>query len=98
MIYKILLLVLLFDFSFAKYEKVKIGKIDDYYKNKVSYVQLENIIKDIEKNFETTLHMNIFDYSKDGKPIDLIHITPSTMEKRITRLEDRIVKKTKSKR
>ncbi len=93
MIYKILLLVILFDFSFAKYEKVKIGKIDDYYKNKVSYVQLENIIKDIEKNFETTLKMNIFDYSKDGKPIDLIHITPSTMEKRITRLQDKIVKK-----
>ncbi|MGB7402250.1 matrixin family metalloprotease [Arcobacter sp. F2176] len=93
MIKKILLILILFDCSFAQYEKVKIGKIDKYYKDKVSYIQLENMIKDIERNFETTLHMNIFDYSKDGKPIDLMHITPSSMEKRIARLEEKIINK-----
>ncbi|WP_419768834.1 matrixin family metalloprotease [Arcobacter sp.] len=93
MIKKILLILILFDCSFAQYEKIRIGNIDKFYKDKVSYMQLENMIKEIEKNFETTLQMNIFDYSKDGKPIDLIYITPSNMEKRILKLEEKIIKK-----
>jgi hypothetical protein len=61
----------------AQYEKIKIGKIDQYYKDKITQEQLLLIIKEIEKTLEIQLGVNVFDYSDDGKPIDILYLTPS---------------------
>jgi hypothetical protein len=84
MIYKIIFpLLILFSFSFASFQEVKIGKIDDFYKGKLSEHQLKIIIDEIEYTFESQLNMNIFDYSQNGKPIDIIFETPSKLEEKI---------------
>lgn len=84
MIYKIIFpLLILFSFSFASFQEVKIGKIDDFYKDKLSEQQLKIIIDEIEHTFESQLNMNIFDYSQNGKPIDIIFETPSKLEEKI---------------
>lgn len=84
-----LILIFFITFSFSKYEKVSIGKIDDYYHDKITFSQLENIIKEIEQYFESELGFNVFDYEYNGKPIDLIYMPPSKLQKQIDR---RIIK------
>lgn len=85
MIYKtIFLILILFNFSFASYQEVRIGKIDNYYKDKISEKQLRTIINEIEDVFESQLNMNIFDYSPNGKDIDILYVTPSKLEQRIS--------------
>jgi len=74
----------------AAYEKIKIGKIDSYYDDKVSYEELRIIIDEIEQNFETTLNRNIFDYSQSGKPIDILYVPASKLERRIKAKLDRV--------
>ena len=84
MIYKtIFSLLTLITFSFASFQEVRIGKIHDYYKNKISEQQLRTIIDEIEHTFESQLNMNIFDYSLNGKPIDILFETPSKLEEKI---------------
>lgn len=61
----------------AQYQKVKIGYIDSEYKERLTKDQLYNIIKEIENNFESTIGVNVFDYHKSGKPIDIVFIPPS---------------------
>ncbi len=58
----------------GQYEKVKIGKIDAYYQDKITQEQLRSIIEEIEKILETQTNINIFDYSNDGKPIDILYL------------------------
>ena len=79
-IFPILILTTL---SHASFEKIKIGKIDNYYKNKISYQEVRNLLDEIEYIFESQLNMNIFDYSNDGKVIDILYVPPSKLEKRI---------------
>jgi len=87
----LILLIVLFSFSFCKYEKVKIGYIDTFYANKVSYEELREIIDDIEFVFEDSLGMNVFDYSKsDGKVIDIVYMPASKLERRIKAKIDRL--------
>lgn len=82
--YKIIFLLFLsFSSLFASFQEVKIGKIDDFYKDKLSEQQLKIIIDEIEHTFESQLNMNIFDYSQNGKPIDIIFETPSKLEEKI---------------
>lgn len=82
--YKIIFLLFLsFSSLFASFQEVKIGKIDDFYKDKLSEHQLKIIIDEIEHTFESQLNMNIFDYSQNGKPIDIIFETPSKLEEKI---------------
>ncbi len=75
--------LLIFDFSFAAYQKITIGKIDSYYKNKITKEQLIHIINEIENNLEKKLNKNIFDYSPDGKPIDLLYLPQTKLEGKI---------------
>lgn len=84
---KLFILILLSSFVFASYEKVKVGTISPYYSNKISEFELEQIIKEVEIIFENQLNMNVFDYSYDGKPIDIVYIKASTLERRIKRKE-----------
>ena len=94
MIMKKLLLSFFFvSFSCASYEKVAIGKIDDYYKDKITKKELEQIIKEIEYIFESTLKKNIFDYSIDGKPIDILYVPNTQLEDKISKKLELIKKK-----
>ena len=97
MFIKIYILILIsFSFLNASFEKVSIGTIDKYYKNKISKDQIYKIIKEIESTFENQLDKDIFDYSVDGKPINFIFIPPSKLENTISKKISRIeVKKQK---
>ena len=90
---KLLLFFIFVSFTYASYEKVSIGKIDNYYKDKITYKQLEQIIKEIEYTFESTLKQNIFDYSNDGKPIDILYIPNTQLEDKISRKLNQIENK-----
>jgi hypothetical protein len=84
--FKIILLISIFtNFAFASFQEVRIGKIDSFYDDKISRVELRNMLDEIEYLFESTLGINVFDYSNSGKNIDLIHLAPSMLEKRIDR-------------
>lgn len=94
MSYKIIFpLLSLFTFSFASFQEVKIGKIDDYYKDKLTEQQLKTIIDEIEHTFESELNMNIFDYSANGKSIDIFFQTPSKLEEKIQKKMENITLK-----
>lgn len=94
MIMKKLLLSFLFvSFSYASYEKVSLGKIDDYYKDKITHKQLIQMLKEIEYTFESTLKKNIFDYSNDGKPIDILYVPNTQLEDKISRKLNQIENK-----
>ena len=91
MIYKTIFLIsLLFNISFASYQEVRIGKIDDYYKDKLSEQQLKTIIDEIENTLETQLNINIFDYSANGKPIDILYVPDSKLENDISKKIDKL--------
>jgi chromosome segregation ATPase len=90
---KLLLSFLFVSFSCASYEKVTIGKIDDYYKDKITKKELEQIIKEIEYIFESTLKKDIFDYSIDGKPIDILYVPNTQLEDKISKKLELIKKK-----
>ena len=81
----ILILIISFNYSFAGFEKIKIGKIDPYYSDKITFTQLENIINEIEQLFEDTLSYEVFDYGYTGKPIHLKYLKPNMLQKRIKR-------------
>lgn len=94
MIYKITLpLLTFFTLSFASFQEVRIGKIDDFYKDKLSEQQLRTIIDEIKHTFESELNMNIFDYSQNGKPIDILFETPSKLEEKIQKKMENITSK-----
>lgn len=74
---------------FSAYEKVSIGSIDSYYENKISRYELKQMIEDIEYVFESSTGVNAFDYSSSGKPINLIYVPPSNLERRIQKKQNR---------
>ena len=83
---KIIIISLLFVNSlFAKYEKISVGHIDTRFGNILNKQILINIINEIENNFESTLGENIFDYSEDGKPINIIYVKPSIAKQTISK-------------
>lgn len=79
----IFLILFIYTLSFAGFEKVRIGKIDSFYNDKITKQELENIIQEIEYTFENQLGTNVFDYSFEGKPIDLLYSSPSKLERNI---------------
>lgn len=81
--------IFLFTTLFAGYEKVSIGSIDSYYENKISKFELEKMIGEIEFAFESSTGVNAFDYSVIGKPINLIYVPPSNLEKKIEKKQQR---------
>ncbi len=96
MILKLLIIVFfLTSFSFASFQEVRIGKIDEYYSNKISKEQLRTIIDEIEYTFESQLNMNIFDYSNNGKDIDIIYVPLSKLEQRISKKTNKLSIKSK---
>lgn len=83
---KIFLFIFLFlNISFASYEQVRIGKIDSYYKNKISEQELLFLLKEIENLFESELKTNVFDYSENGKPIDILHVSNKQLEENLSK-------------
>ena len=95
MILKLLIIIFLTSFSFASFQEVRIGKIDEYYSNKISKEQLRTIIDEIEYTFESQLNMNIFDYSNNGKDIDIIYVPLSKLEQRISKKTNKLSIKSK---
>ena len=88
-----LTLILLSTYLFSSYQMVYIGKIDKYYENKVSYDELRIILDEIESTFESTLGVHVFDYSRDGKPIDILYLASSKLEKKFKRKNDTLKRK-----
>lgn len=86
MLTKIIIINLfVFTFSFAAFEELRVGNIDSYYEDKIDRDTLKNMIKEIEDIFEAQLGVNVFDYSQNGKPIDILFLPPSKMEDRISK-------------
>jgi|GEM_PF-907486 len=83
-------LFILINFSFAAFETVRIGKIDPFYQNKITEQQLLNMLSEIEVLFESSLNVNVFDYSNDGKPIDILFVPPNKIEERILKKVEKI--------
>ena len=67
----------------AAYEKIKIGTISSEHKNNITVVQLKKMIDEIEYIFESQLGFNVFDYSSNGKPIDILYVSKNAAEKRL---------------
>lgn len=88
----IFFIILLSTSSVANYQKVKVGKIDSHYSSMLSRTQLKDIIYEIENTFESELNVNIFDYSKNGKPIDILYMPPSKIKKNIYRSMQKLKK------
>lgn len=84
MIIRILFLTFFFiSFSSASSQKVRIGNIDNYYKNKITKKELLDILNEIEYFLESKLNTNVFDYDEEGKTINLVYLPPSRLELRI---------------
>lgn len=79
----IFVLLIFFSLAFGEFQKVSIGKIDERYSDVLSEQELYQIIKEIENRFESQLGIDVFDYSKDGKPIDIIYMPPSKKKKKL---------------
>jgi len=96
MVSKFLLLIFIFtNILFASFEYVKVGNIDRYYNSKISNEQLKSLLLEIKEDLESQLQTNVFDLSSTGKPIDLVHVEPSLLEKRIERKVNRLKSKQK---
>lgn len=96
MVSKLLILIFIFtNFLFASFEYVKVGNIDRYYNSKISKEQLKSLLLEIEEDLESQLQTNIFDLSTRGKPINLVYVEPSLLEKRIERKVNRLKLKQK---
>ena len=89
-----LFLLLLSTFSYATYQQVYIGAIDKHYSDKISKEQLRLILSDIEKQFESQLGYNVFDYSMGGKPINIVYVKPSYKKRRILSKQAKLEKLT----
>ena len=87
------LLLIFFSFTFASYEKIKIGKIDNYYQNKINEQEIRNMLNEIEYLFESKLDMNIFDYSQNGKAIDILYVPASKLEQRMEKKQEKLKRK-----
>lgn len=94
MILRILFItIILFNFSNAAFQQLRVGKIDNYYKNKITEDELINIIDEIEYFLESQLNVNVFDYSNLGKDINIVYVPPSKLEKRILYSSEKLKKK-----
>jgi len=94
MIYKITFLTLfLFSFSNAELQEVRIGTVDDYYASKITKTQLKQILNEIETQFESQLGFDVFNYSKNGKPIDIIYMPNIKLEKQIAKKTTKLQRK-----
>lgn len=94
MIAKVLLVFLLcLNLSFASFEKVRIGKIDPYYEDKINKEQLLEIILNIKNTFDSQLGFPTFEYTALGKDIDLVYLAPSKLSLKISKLKNKIKNK-----
>lgn len=82
---KIIFITLIFfaNSLFASYQKVSIGKIDDYYENILNKEQILKIILEIKNTFDSQLSYKTFDYSMSGKAINIVYVPASKLKLRI---------------
>ena len=75
--------ILLFFYGtlFADFQKVKVGFIDPSFD--ITKVQVEQLLRTIEKELEAQIGLNLFDYDPEGKPIDFIYMAPSQKKQNI---------------
>ncbi|MGB3751340.1 MAG: M57 family metalloprotease [Arcobacteraceae bacterium] len=86
MIYKIFFsLLLLLSSLFASVQNIRVGAIDNYYVDKITPAELQQIIEDIEKKFESQLNFDVFNYSSLGVPIDILYIPEDKLEKQVVK-------------
>jgi len=96
MVSKFLLLIFIFtNILFASFEYVKIGNIDRYYNKKISNEQLKSLLLEIKEDLESQLKTDVFALSSTGKPINLVYVEPSLLEKRIERKVNKLKSKQK---
>lgn len=79
----IFLFLFLINIAYAGFQTVQIGHIDKHYEGELSKEQVLIILKDIENLFESQLGFNVFDYSQNGKVIDIIYLAPSRKKKKL---------------
>jgi DNA repair exonuclease SbcCD ATPase subunit len=79
--------------TYAEVQDVRIGTIDKHYENEISKSELKEILSDIEQIFESTLGFDVFNYSRIGKPIDILYMPPLHLEKKIEKQIVRLNKK-----
>jgi len=97
MIFKILFFTLFsLSVSLASVQEVRIGTIDNYYSDKISTKELKKIIDEIEVTLESQVGFDLFNYSKTGKPIDIIYMPPLKLEEKIA-YKMKVLKKKKEK-
>lgn len=77
----IFVLFIFFSPLYAEFQKVKVGHIDQFYSDKLSKDDLIYLIKEIEDTFQRDLGYDVFDYSKDGKTINILYIPDSKKKK-----------------
>lgn len=89
--FRILISILfLYNLLYANIPKVSIGTIDRYYKDKISVKQLKIIVNQIEREFESALNANLFDYDENGIRINLIYTPYSKLEKQILNKKEKL--------
>lgn len=77
-----LFFIILFLPLFAAYEQIKIGKIDSRYAKILTKEKLKSILKNVERNLESSVKKNLFDLNSNGKPIYILYVSPSDLEKK----------------
>ena len=75
----------------AQYQQVKIGEISKKYSDSLSQKQLYNLIQEIKVQFDKQLGYTIFEYSKNGLPINIVYVNESQKRKILKRYEEEIV-------
>lgn len=73
----IFLLLFLVSLAYSQLQTVRIGEIDKHYAAFLSKEELRTLVDEIEYQFESQLGFNVFDYAKDGIPIDIVYLKAS---------------------
>lgn len=91
-----LLVILFFHLSYGGYKNVKVGHIDRYYQDKITYGELQNIIDEVEQTLESQVGHELFGIDKSGVEISLVYLKPSiaqnSLDRKIKRYERKIKK------
>lgn len=85
-----MILLLFVNTAMAEFQQVKIGEISKKYKSSLSQQQLYNLIQEIKAQFEAQLGFSVFEYTENGHPIDILHVSESQKKKRLNRYLDEL--------
>lgn len=86
----LILIILLTNYLLCSSLEIKVGKIDNFYKDKIDKNSLENIILEVEQYLENQLGYDLFNLSNNGIPIDLVYLPKSQLENKIENISNKI--------